>query len=115
MRAGDLRHRVSLQKQEIIKNELGGISKDSPWVNIAEVWADVRYVSGREFTKNGMDSSSSVVSIKVRRNKFSLQVDTNNRILFDGKIFNITAVLPDEVTKEAITFVCSQGLDEGGD
>ncbi|KDN13137.1 hypothetical protein SALWKB12_0944 [Snodgrassella communis] len=71
------------------------------------------YLSGREFVKNGLDSASSTVSIRVRRNSITAAITPQYRIMYKGSIFNIQAVLPDSVHSEMINLPCIAGINEG--
>ncbi|KDN13816.1 phage head closure protein [Snodgrassella communis] len=109
--AGKLDKRVLIQRPEISKDEFGGIKKN--WVDVGKVWANMSYLSGREFVKNGLDSASSTVSIRVRRNSITAAITPQYRIMYKGSIFNIQAVLPDSVHSEMINLPCIAGINEG--
>ena len=49
MRAGSLRHRVTIQRYELVVDEYGGPLRRESWKDVATVWASVEAVSGREF------------------------------------------------------------------
>ena len=49
MRAGMLRHRVTIQRQEIVFGKFGAPLHDKVWENVATVWASLEAMSGREF------------------------------------------------------------------
>jgi SPP1 family predicted phage head-tail adaptor len=47
MRAGQLRHRVQLQRQRLADDLVGG--DDVSFTHVATLWADVSTIGGREF------------------------------------------------------------------
>ena len=49
MRAGSLRHRVTIQRYELVVDEYGAPLRRESWKDVATVWASVDAVSGREF------------------------------------------------------------------
>ncbi|MCO6514562.1 MAG: phage head closure protein [Snodgrassella sp.] len=109
--AGKLDKRVLIQRPEISKDEFGGINKN--WVDVGKVWANMSYLSGREFVKNGLGSASCTVSIQVRTSKLTANITPEYRIIYKGSIFNIQAVLPDSVHPEVINLPCVTGINEG--
>ncbi|WP_180297260.1 phage head closure protein [Snodgrassella alvi] len=109
--AGKLSKRGLLQRPEISKDSLGGIEKK--WVDAGLVWANISYLSGHEFVKNGLDSASCTVSIQIRASKLTADLTPEYRIIYKGNIFNIQAVLPDSIHNEVINLPCTTGLNEG--
>ena len=47
MRAGMLRHRVTIQRQEIVFGKFGAPLHDKVWENVATVWASLEAMSGQ--------------------------------------------------------------------
>ncbi|MCX8749072.1 phage head closure protein [Snodgrassella sp. B3088] len=109
--AGKLDKRVLLQRPQLSKGTLGEF--DKKWVNVGYLWANISYLSGREFIKNGLDSSSCSASIQVRRSSLTSNISPEWRIIYNDIIFNIQAVLPDSSHSEAINLPCTTGLNEG--
>lgn len=75
--------------------------RDTAWVKVANPWANVKYGSGMSAIKSGADTSITKASIRIRHRT----IDAGMRILFDGKVFDIQAVLPDG-KRQFIDLVC---------
>lgn len=91
MRAGDLRSRITIQKRGPTKDDWGTPMPDA-WADLDTVWADVRHPSGLEMVK--ADATTSVVKASIRI-RWRSDVTAGMRVLFDGRVYNILAVLPD--------------------
>ncbi|PHM49562.1 head-tail adaptor [Xenorhabdus sp. KK7.4] len=79
MRAGRLRHRITLRKNESTRDSLGGVINN--WVDVATVWAEVKAISGRELVASGAVFSEATVRIWLR---YRADVTTANSITFHG-------------------------------
>lgn len=87
MRAGALRHRITLQANTNAYDDYGDIS--NTWTTGDEIWGSVNPVSGKE-----EDLGSELVGvvthfIKVR---YKASVSVANRIVFDSRVFQIESV-----------------------
>lgn len=109
--AGKLDKRVLLQRPESSKGSLGGI--DCKWTDVGWLWANLSYLSGREFLKNGLNAESCNVSVQVRKSKLTAGISPEWRLVYQGKVFNIQAVLPDSVHAEVINLPCIEGMNAG--
>ena len=89
MKAGMLRHRVTLQDRVATTDDIGQPS--TSWLTTATVWADVRYQSGLSAIKSGADVSITKASIRMRHRA----VNAGQRIVYGNEVFEIEAVLPD--------------------
>lgn len=78
-------------------------------VSVAILWADIRFLNGKEFIKSGIASSNSV-SIRLRWDSKSDKITANNIVKWKDKIINITAVLPDMETRAYIDLVGEIGI-----
>ena len=109
--AGKLDKRVLLQRPENSKDSLGGIV--STWTDVGWLWANLSYLSGREFLKNGLNTESCNVSVQVRKSKLTAGISPEWRFVYQGEVFNIQAVLPDSVHAEMINLPCIKGMNAG--
>lgn len=89
MSAGQLRHYCELQSQVATQDEIGQPS--TSWLTTASVWADIRYQTGVSAIKSGADVSVVKVSIRMRYRA----INAGQRVLHNGVVFNIEAVMPD--------------------
>lgn len=92
MRAGMLRHRVTIQRQEIVFGKFGAPLHDKVWENVATVWASLEAMSGREFFASQQVQSEVTHKVTIR---FRPGVAADMRIVHGGKVFGIVAPLPD--------------------
>jgi SPP1 family predicted phage head-tail adaptor len=92
MRAGSLKHRVSLQRRAEGVDALGQPLDE--WEQVAEVWADIADVSGRELAAaNQVPANPRVVDVRIR-NRGDLTPYMRAQELCHGrKLLNVTAVL----------------------
>lgn len=108
MQAGKLNERVLLQCPEITQDDFGALLKK--WVDVGEVWANVRFQRGAEFQRGNADLRTVSVSVRVR---FRRDLDADMRLIHRGRIFAITAVLPDETGKQYVDLVCIEQRGDG--
>lgn len=90
MRAGMLRHRVTLQRFQQGQDAYGGPVET--WEDVATVWASLEAVSGREFFASQQVQSEVTHKVTIR---FRPGVAADMRIVYGGRVFGIVAPLPD--------------------
>ncbi|PHM73010.1 phage head closure protein [Xenorhabdus sp. KJ12.1] len=109
MRAGALRDRIIIQKNEQTQTPSGSMIK--AWVNIAEVWAEVKFISGRELVASGRILSEASVRIWLR---YRNDITTTHRIIYQGnsshsQTLAIVAVIPDP-KRTHLELLCKGGV-----
>lgn len=108
MQAGKLNRRVTIQAPNTAKDEynepIGG------WIDVATVWANVAHKSGLETLKSDADVSIVKASIRIRRRT---DVTAGMRVLCDGKVYDIRAVLDDVAGRVFVDLVCETGANQG--
>lgn len=102
MRAGSLKDRVSLQQPGEVQDEIG--QPIPGWVEVAKLWANIRYLTGSEAIRSGAVASISKVSIQIRKRAGVLP--TMRFVGADGVAFKIEGVLPDMQRRDRINCVC---------
>ncbi|BEH60170.1 phage head-tail adaptor [Burkholderia pseudomallei] len=90
LKAGELTERITIEKRGGGVNE-NGEPLPGDWVEHASVWANVRFLSGKEYVVSGAIHSSAIASMRIR---FRRDVDSEMRIRHDGRLYDIAAVLP---------------------
>lgn len=91
LKAGQLKNKVTLQA---LTNTVDTIGQPiNTWVDVATVWADIRYLSGLESIKSDAPNSIVKVSIRVR---YRADITPAMRVVSGSTIYKITAVLPDK-------------------
>lgn len=108
MQAGKLRHRVTIQSPPTAQDEVGQPVGD--WVDFATVWADVRFINGLEAARTGIPTSAVTASIRIR---YLAGVSANMRVLHDGKVFDVKAVLPDSTSRRYLDLSAQTGNNNG--
>lgn len=88
MRAGRLRKRVALQ--EPIEHQSASGEVSVTWSIVSRWWAEIEPLSAREFIN--ADQRIAEVTHKIRLRRCSI-LTHRHRILFDGRSFEITAIL----------------------
>ena len=92
MRAGMLRHRVTIQPYELVVDDYGAPLHRESWKDVATVWASVEAMSGRDFFAARQEQSEVTHKVTIR---YRGDVTAQMRVLHGGKIFGIVAPLPD--------------------
>lgn len=110
MKAGKLRHRVTLQAPGGTQDPVTG-EMTPGWADVATVWAHVRYTSGREFRQSATDQAQGIGDITMRHRE---DVAANWRGLWRGKVLNLSAPLPDEESgRDYLTIPFTEGVGDG--
>ncbi|PHM24126.1 phage head closure protein [Xenorhabdus budapestensis] len=109
MRAGALRHRITIQKNEQTRSPGGSVIKT--WVDVAEIWAEVKYISGRELVASQRVLSEVTVRIWLR---YRNDITTAHRIVYQetrthSQAFAIVAVIPD-AKHTRLELLCKGGI-----
>jgi SPP1 family predicted phage head-tail adaptor len=89
MYAGQLKNKVTIQAKTDTVDAIG--QPINTWVDVATVWADIRYLSGLESIKSDADVSIAKVSVRVR---YRADIKPSMRVVCEGVIYQIKAVLP---------------------
>ena len=87
MRAGALRHRISIQSVGTTYDAYGDLS-DS-WSTAATVWASVSPISGDQREIASENTGVATHSVKIR---YRSGITAHNRILFGSRVFQIEGV-----------------------
>lgn len=110
MRAGKLRHRVTIQLPDYTQDPITGEMTPS-WVEFAKAWASIEPLSAREFIAAAATQSKISARIVIR---YRTGIDATMRILHRDKAYNIEGVLADKVSGlEYLTLPCSEGVTDG--
>ncbi|WGM00004.1 phage head closure protein [Arsenophonus nasoniae] len=108
MRAGRLRHRVTIQKKEITHGELG--DERVTWVDVEEVWAEVKNVRGQDLTIFGNVIKETIIRVWMR---YRPDITIDNLIVYKGantrsSRFSIILVIPDP-RHSRLELICKGG------
>ena len=96
MKAGDLRHRITIQQLAEGENDLGDIVQT--WTAFATVWASVEPLTGREYLSAQQVSAETSGRIRMR---YRAGVNPTMRVLFNSLTYQILSVInPGELNVE---------------
>nr|WP_124428928.1 phage head closure protein [Pseudomonas sp. R2-37-08W] len=110
MRAGDLRHRVELQRPVFSQDPVTG-EMTPAWVGVAGIYAAIESLSARDFLAAAAGQSKVSARIVIR---YRAGVDPTMRIVHRDKIYNIEGVLADPKSGlDYLTLPCSEGVNDG--
>lgn len=105
MHTHQFNHRVTLQSNVKVQDPATGYMTQS-WVDVAKVYAAVAPLSAREFVAAQAVQADVTTRITIR---YRAGVTAAMRILHDGKVYNITGVLPDAKSgREYLTLPCTE-------
>ena len=104
MRAGRLRNRITIQQKVNGKDALG--QTVDQWVDVCNVRAEIRDISGREYQSSQAERSQTDCKILIR---YRNDITSDMRVLCNGIYYDITAVLED-VKKTRLELPCKKGV-----
>jgi len=105
--AGDLSHRITLQQQERTQDESSG-EMVTVWVDLADVWAQIVPMSGREFIAASAEQSEVRGRMVIR---YRDDINASMRVVYRGQKYDIAAVLPDNDSGvEHLTLMTTEGV-----
>lgn len=91
MQAGHLTEQIMIEQRVEGYDEVG--QPIEGWAPYLSAWADIRHLSGLESIKAGAEVAQVNTSIRIRRRP-GRNVKPAMRVIHDGTIYNIKAVLP---------------------
>lgn len=108
MRAGELRHLISIRAPSYAQNSL----KDSvvTYAEVLKCWSSIEPLSGREYWKAARVQAETTHVIKIRYT--SVAIDTTNIIVFGNRAFEIESILNTDERNREIVMSCKE--KEGG-
>lgn len=116
--AGRLRHQVSLQRYDYLRDSNGDVIQDpstgettQEWVELALLWAAIEPSSAREFIASQAVQSEITGKIIIRYRADILPTD---RFVHNGKAYQVFGILPDKDSGlEYLTCPVGTGVNEG--
>jgi SPP1 family predicted phage head-tail adaptor len=101
MKAGILNSRVAIKRLTQVQDETGQMIDD--WVTLAEVWANIRHLSGLEAVRQGLSESEVNASIRIR---YRSDIDAGMAVVWGGTTYDVRAMLPSAESKEFTDLIC---------
>jgi len=108
MRAGKLRHQITLQRKSLTPDEYGGPVET--WTDVGTVWASVEPLQGRELTNAQTVNAETTTKITMR---YVSGVTAADRIVFGGRFYNLQSVIDPEMKHRELIILAFEGLNEG--
>ena len=109
MDIGKLKHRITIQNLQFVSQDPVTGDEIYDWVTVAQTWAQIQGISGREFLSANAEQAGTTFKIIIRYMKNLLPA---YRIVMGEQIFNISAILPDN-NKRMTTIMAEMGVNNG--
>ena len=108
MRLGPLRHRVTFESRKTGRDEFGQPLEG--WDFVATLWASVEPFAGRELMTAQQTQSEITHRIRCR---YRAGIETAQRILFDGRAFDIQSAINAREIGASLEILAIEGLTDG--
>ncbi|HWX01442.1 phage head closure protein [Collimonas sp.] len=108
MQAGQLRHKTVIQSPPSGQDDDG--NPRTEWLLVSKPYAKKEDLSGRELFAAQAAQSEVTTRFRIR---YRTGVTAKMRLLCDGVIYNIEAVLDRDGRKRELQLMCSSGLNNG--
>jgi len=109
--AGTLNRRITIEKRGPDRDSLGQPLVNAPWVPVATVAANIAAKSGLQTAAAGGEVSVARYSIRIR---YRPAVNDAMRVVYQGEVYDIQAVLHDEAGRQHTDLVCEIGARAHG-
>lgn len=107
VKAGKLRHYVSLQRKQIDQDPVTG-EMETTWAEFARVWASLEPLSVRDFIAASAEQSEVRARITIR---YRADVDDTIRVVYRGLYYRVLGVMTDkESGLEHQTLAVAEGV-----
>ena len=90
MQAGALDRRITIERYGVTYN--ADNEPTEAWTTLATVWASIQYASDGEKVRAAEVGATVSVRFQIRYSSTVKDVDAKDRILYDGKTFDIVGV-----------------------
>ena len=101
---GELRHRLTLQQP--VRTADGGGGADVAWTDVADLWASVEPLSGRETL--AAERAQAIVSHRIRL-RYRTGVASEMRFKLGTRLFNIRSVIDEGERRRWLVCLCEEG------
>jgi len=100
---GDLRHRLTIERQELASDTAGG--RQGSWAVIGYTWGAIHAASGRERLQDNQYSGEVSHRIEIR---WTRDLKSDDRFVVGSRIFDIKAILEDFQSCAWMTVLCQE-------
>lgn len=101
MRAGKLRHSITIQQQSTTQDSYG--QQVETWTNVATVWASVEPLRGKEYFESKQEKAEVTTKITMRYRDGILP---KMRVVFGSKTYDIQDVINLEERDRELHLMC---------
>ena len=109
MRAGRLRHTISIQERVAVRDAFAGVSDQ--WTDVfTNMPASIEPLAGRELYSAQQHHSDVTVRIRVRHRDGILAA---HRVLHRGQVYYVLYVVHVDLGNRELHLMCSIGVNEG--
>lgn len=105
MRAGDLRHRLTIERPQRLSDGSGGAIIN--WLEVATVWASIKPVSTSRNNSGQQISSLTTHRITLR---YRSDIDATMRLVTNGRTFLIDGILNEAERDQWLVCRCVEGV-----
>ncbi|ENW78406.1 hypothetical protein F909_04096 [Acinetobacter sp. ANC 3929] len=108
--AGELRHRVVIQKYQQGGRDDDGFEIEGGWIEYAKLWAKVTPLSAKDLIAAQADQSEGTARMKIR---YRTDIDTEMQVIWKDRLFSIKSQALDdnEDSYTYCTFLLGQGVE----
>jgi len=107
IRAGRLRHRLTLQSKTQTISSTGSVSYS--WATDSTVWGAIEPLSGREYLAASQTKNENEIRIIMR---YHSTIDATWRIVNDGNSYSIKALWNEDERDRMTVCMCTRGVLE---
>lgn len=114
IKAGELRHKVIIQRYSIAAKDKDGFELPSQWVDYVSIWSKITPLSSNDLISAQAEQSEVTARMKTR---YRTDINTNMRVIWKGRIFAISSQGLDDNEEGYIytTFNLSGGVERFDD
>lgn len=88
MRAGNLRHRITVERRTLTADDMGGFTES--WDTLVSLWASINSVREKEYVESMQLTGEVMYNVKIR---YYEGITIADRIKFNDEYYNIKSIL----------------------
>jgi SPP1 family predicted phage head-tail adaptor len=108
IRVGDLQRQVTIQTRTATQDTFG--QQSVAWTDMVATWAAIEPLSGRELLAAEAVAAEVTHQVVIR---YRTGISAANRIVYQGRIFDVHSVIDENMNHRKIVLLCSEGLTPG--
>lgn len=108
LRSGELNRRITIQQRATSTDSYG--QQATTWADVLSCWAAIEPLDGRELLLAQAINAEVTHRLTVR---YRTGITAAMRATYQGRLFNIHAVLDPDTAHVALQLLCSEGLNQG--